>query len=165
VRIVRVVEEHLEGQLVVEVEPPGRLEERSVEGAETVPDVFELHAEAERHGGGEHGVLDVVERLALHGRRDEMRPQQRDVMALVVQRDHVSRDPLFEHDRPPAGADVLTDERMLRAHRHVADVLGLGVVGHLEHQGVVGVEHRRIGRHVHHHPLDLGELLDRIDVA
>ena len=74
VRVVAVVEEHLERMLVVDVHAARRLEERRVEGAQALADRVELDAERERHRGGEHRVLHVVRRAALERRRDQVRP-------------------------------------------------------------------------------------------
>ena len=81
-RVVAVVEDHLERVLVEDVHPARRLEERRVEGAQPLADVLELDAHAERHRRGEHRVLHVVQRPALERRRDQVRPEQRDVGAV-----------------------------------------------------------------------------------
>jgi hypothetical protein len=92
-----------------------------------------------------------------------MRPQQRNVAAAIVQRDHLTVDAGFERARAPARPNVLAHQRVLRIHRHVADVLGLGVTRHLEHERVVGVQHGAIGRDLDHDPFDFRELLQRVD--
>jgi hypothetical protein len=82
---------------------------------------------------------------------------------LVVERDHLPVDAGFERAGAAAGADVLAHQRVVRVHRDVADVLRLGVARHLQHQRIVGVEHRAVGRHLDDDALDLGELLERVD--
>ena len=67
------------------------LEVRGVERAQALADVLDLDAHRVGHHRGEHGVLHVVQRLALEGRGDEVRPEQREVRALVVERDHAAR--------------------------------------------------------------------------
>ena len=62
--VVAVVEDDLERVLAEHVHPAGRLEERGVEGAQPVADVLELLAQAVGDGGGDHGVLHVVQRPA-----------------------------------------------------------------------------------------------------
>ncbi len=95
--------------LVVDVHAPGRLEERAVEGAQPLADGIELDAERERERGGEHRVLHVVHGAALERRRNEVRPHERDVPPLVVERDHLPVDALLEAARAAAGTNVLTD--------------------------------------------------------
>ena len=164
-RVVAVVEDDLERVLVEDVHPARRLEERGVERAEPVADVLELEPHAERHRRGEHRVLHVVQRPALERRRDEVGPQQRDVGAVIVDRDHLAVDPRLEHDAAAAGADVLAHQRVGRVHRDVAQVIGRGVVGHLEAERIVGVEHGGLARHLDHDPLHLGQVLERADAA
>ncbi len=84
VRIVSIVEQHLERMFVEHVHAPRRLEEGRIEGAQSLTDGVELYAQAKCHGGREHGVLHVVGGTALEGRRDQVRPQERDVAAAVV---------------------------------------------------------------------------------
>ena len=115
------------------------------------------------HRGGEHGVLHVVDGLAFERGGDEVGPEEREVGALVEERDHVAVDAFFEHGGPPAGADVLADERVAGVERDVAEVLGLGVVRHLEAARVVGVEHGAVGGDLDDDALDLGELIERVD--
>ena len=66
--------------------------------------------------------------------------------------------------RPPARM-CSPHQLVRRVHRHVAEVLRLGVVGHLEAERIVGVEHRRVARHLDDDALDLGQLLERADAA
>ena len=105
----------------------------------------------------------LCSRAAFERRRNQVRPQQRDVAAVVVQRDHLAVDARLERAGAAAGADVLAHQRVLRVHRHVADVLRFGVARHLQHERIVGVQHRAIGRDLDHDALDLGELLERVD--
>ena len=49
-------------------------------------------------------------RAALERRRDQVRPQQRDVAALVVERDHLAVDARLERAGAAAGADVLAHQ-------------------------------------------------------
>ena len=163
VRVVPVIEEHLEGMLVEHVHATRRLEERGVEGAQALPDRVELDAEREGDRRGEHRILHVVGRAPLERRRDQMRPHERDVAATVVQRHHLAVHPRFERAGPAARPDVLADEGVLRIHGDVADVLRLGVSGHAEHERVVGVQHRAVGRHLDDDPLHFGQLLERVD--
>ena len=81
VRVVAVVQQHLERMLVEHVHAARRLEERRVERAQALADRVELDAERERHRRGEHRVLHVVQRAAFERRGDQVRPQQRDVAA------------------------------------------------------------------------------------
>ena len=76
-RVVAVVEDHLEGEFVEDVGAAWHLEVGRVEGAQALADVLDLHAHGEGHHGSEHGVLHVVKSLALEGRGDEVRPEQR----------------------------------------------------------------------------------------
>ena len=92
-----------------------------------------------------------------------MRPDERDVTAAVVERDHLPVDARFERARAAAGADVFAHQHVLRVHRHVADVLRFGVARHLEYERIVGIEHGAIRRDFDHDALDLGELLERVD--
>src|SRR5690606_15060338 len=68
--VVAVVEDDLEGQLLEHVEAAGGLEVGAVEGAQALADVLELDALGVADAGGEHRVLDVVQRLALEGGGD-----------------------------------------------------------------------------------------------
>ena len=70
---------------------PGAWKKRGVEGAQAVADVLELDAHAEGHRRGEHRVLHVVHRPALERGRDQVGPEQRDVGAVIVDRDHLAR--------------------------------------------------------------------------
>ena len=110
VRVVAVVEQHLERMLVEHIHAPGRLEERRVEGAQTLADRIELDAERKCHRGGEHRVLHVVGRASLERRGNQMRPEQRDMAAPVVERDHLSVDARLERAGAAAGADVLAHQ-------------------------------------------------------
>ena len=161
--VVPVVEDDLEGQLVEDVGAPGHLEVRRVERAQALADVLDLHAHRVGHDGREHGVLHVVHRLALERRRDEVRPEERQVRALVVERDHVAVDALLEHGREAAGAEVLAHEVVARVHGHVGDARRLRVVGHAQAVQVVGVEHGAVARDLDDDALHLGELLERLD--
>ena len=149
-----VVEDDLERVFVENISPAGSLEERRIEGLKPVADVLELDAHAVGDGRGEHGVLDVVHRPAFDGGGDEMGPQERDVVAFVVDGDHVSVHTDFEHNTSAAGTNVLAHQRMLGAHGHVADVFGLRVVCHAQAQGIIRVEHRRIACHLDDDALD-----------
>ncbi len=81
---------------------------------------------------------------------------------MVVDRDHLAVDAILERAGATARADVLADQRVLRIGRHVADVLRLGVPAHAQHQRVVGIQYRTVGRDLDHDALDLGELLERV---
>ena len=70
-----------------------------------------------------------------------MRPQQRHVGAAVVEGDVLPAHALLQHHRAAAGADMLLHQGVRRVHGHVAQVLRLGVVRHLETQRIFGVEH------------------------
>ena len=163
VRVVAVVQDDLERMLIEDVGAARRLEEGRVEGAEALTDRLELDPHGEGHRRGEHGVVHVVERAPFHGRRDQVRPQQRDVRALVVDRDHLAVHAALERDGPPAGADVLADEGVRGVHGHVTEALGIGVRRHLEAERIVGVEHRGVARDLDHHALHLGQVLERVD--
>ncbi len=102
---------------------------------------------------------------ALDRRRDQVCPQQRRVGLAVVNRDHVAVHGLLQHKSLSARLDVLFHQRVRRIHRDVADFSRLGVIGHLQAQWIVGIQHRRVLRDLDWHPLDLGELLERIDAA
>ena len=149
--------------LVVDVHAARRLVEGRVEGPEALADRVELQSERERHRGGEHRVLHVVRRAALERGRDQVRPDERDVAAAVVERDHLAVDARLERAGAPARADVLAHERVLRVHRDVADVLGVRVRRHLEHERVVRVQHGAMLRDLDDDALHLGELLERVD--
>jgi hypothetical protein len=98
--------------LVVHVHAARRLEEGGVEGAQALADGIELDAQRERHRGGEHRVLHVVHGAAFERGRDQVRPQQRDVPALVVQRDHLAVDAGLQRAGAAAGTDVLAHQRV-----------------------------------------------------
>ena len=83
----------------------------------------------------------------------------------VVNRDHVAVHCLLEHECFATRADVLFNERVRRVHRHITQALRLGVIGHLQAQGVICVQHRGIRRDLHGHTFDGGELLDGLDAA
>jgi hypothetical protein len=161
--VVAVVEQHLERVLVVDVHAARRLEEGRVEGPEALPDRVELDAERERDRSREHRVLHVVRRAALERRGYEMRPHERDVAAAVVERDHLAIDAGLQRAGTPARADVLAHERVLGVQRDVADVLGIRVRRHLEHERVVRVQHRTVLCDLDDDALHLGELLERVD--
>ena len=110
--VVAVVEDDAEAVLVEDVHPAGRLEEGVVEGPEAGADLVEREAEGVGHGGGEHGVLDVVQRLALDGGRDQVGPDQRQLAAVVVDHDLVAVEALLEHDGGLAELDVLAHQRV-----------------------------------------------------
>ena len=134
VRVVAVVEQHLERMLVEHVHAaraPGRRWCRRCAGPGGSRS--SLMPERERHRRRDHRVLHVVQRAAFQRRRDQVRPQQRDVAALVVQRDHVAVDAGLQRAGAAAGADVLAHQRVLRVHGDVADHLGVGVARHLQH--------------------------------
>ncbi len=164
-RIMRVVEDDLERMFVVDVHATRRLEEGRVEGAQAVADVLEADTHVVGEPCREHGVLHVVHCPTLDGRRNEMRPEQRRVDLLVIDRDHMPVHALLEHQRLPARLDVLLHQGVIVVHRDVADCPGFGVVGHLQAQGVIGVQHGGIRRDFDRHPLDLGKLLEGIDAA
>ncbi len=81
----------------------------------------------------------------------------------VIDCDHVAVQRLLEHERLAARADVLLHERVRRIHRDVAKSFGFGVVRHLQHMRVVGIENRGILCDLDRHALDLGQLFERID--
>ena len=163
VRVVAVVEDDLERMLVVDVGASRGLEERRVEGAQPLADGLKLESHREAHRRGDHRVLHVVHCAPFHGRGNEMRPEQGDVRATVVNGDHLPVDATLQRDCPPASADMLTHERVQRIHRDVADVLGLAVRGHFQHERIVGVEHGGVARDFDHNALHLSERLERID--
>ena len=114
-------------------------------------------------GSRKHGILNIVQRAALQGGRYQVRPQQRDVMPLlVVERDHIAVDALLQHERGAACHDVLADQRVVAIHGDVAQFVGGTVVCHLQALGVVGIEHGGVFRHLHHHPLDPGQVFQRL---
>jgi hypothetical protein len=81
VGVVRVVHDHLEGVLVEDVQAARRLEETGREGAQAVLDVLAADLQAIGERGREHRVLHVVHGATLDGRRDQVRPHQRQVAA------------------------------------------------------------------------------------
>ncbi len=102
-RIVAVVEDDLERMLVVDVHPPGGLEERGIERPEPVADVLQLEAHAERHRRRKHRVLHVVDGPAFERGRNQVGPEERDVRAMIVDRDHLTLDTCLQYQpRPPA---------------------------------------------------------------
>ncbi len=92
-----------------------------------------------------------------------MRPQQRDVAAAIVQRHHLTVDPRLERTGAAAGANMLAHQGVVRIHGHVANGLGFRVARHLEHQGIVGVEHRAVGGDLDDDAFQFAQLLERID--
>jgi hypothetical protein len=129
-----------------------------------VADVFEIDTHVIGQRRGEHGVLHVVQSAPLQRRRDQVGPQQRQVVpVLVVQGDHVAVDALLEHQRRTTGLDVLAHQGMGTVHGHVAELVGRTVIGHLQAVRIVRVEYRRVAGHLHHHALDLGQVLQRVD--
>ena len=171
VRVVGVVQDDLEGVLVEDVEAARRLVVRRGKGAEAVADVVQpdpLHralAQGVGDRGGEHRVLHVVRRLALDRRRDEVRPDQRDVPPAVVDRDHVPVHARLQDHGAAPGADVLAHDGVLRVHRHVADRRGAGVLRHREAPLVVGVEDGAVLGHLNRDALDLRQVVQRVDPA
>ncbi len=161
--IVAVVEQHLERMLVEHVHATRRLEEGGVEGAQALADGIQLDAHGESHGGGHHGILHIVHGPALQRGRNQVRPQQRNVPALVVQGDHLAVDAGFQCAGAATGANVFAHQAVLRVHGDVADHLGIGVAGHLQYQRIIGIEHRAILGHLDDDALDLGELFEGID--
>ena len=161
--VVTVVEEHLERMLVVHVETARRLEERGVEGAQSVPDVLEPHTHGKRHRCREHRILHVERGPTFERGRNEMRPQQRNVRAMIVDRDHLPVHAGFQRDGAATGADVLAHQIVRRVHRHVTHVLGLRVRRHPQRERIVGIQHRRVGRDLHHRALHFGQLFERLD--
>ena len=161
--IVAVVQDHAERVFVEYIHAARRLEVGGVEGAQAMADVVQRFPHAERKRGREHGVLHVVRGLALHRGRDQVGPQQLEMGAVVVQRDHVAVDALLQHHGASAGTDVLLDQGMGRVHGHVADVLGLRVIRHAQAMLVIRVQHRGITGHLDRYALDLGQLFQRVD--
>ncbi len=156
VRVVPVVEQHLERVLVEDVHAARRLEERGVEGAQALADRIELDAQRERHRGGEHRILHVVQWRALPSvagircvHSSGMWPPA------IVQGDHLAVDARLERAGAAAGANMFAHQRVMRIHGHVADGLGFGVARHLEHQRIVGVEHGAVGGDLDHDALHL----------
>ena len=128
--VVGVVEDDLERVLVEHVEPAGRLVEARREGAEAVADVVEVmrpsrSRRARRPARRRTSRSGRCASPCPRGRRDEVRPQQRDVPPAVVDRDHLAVHALLQHDGAAARTDVLAHERVLRVHRDVAQVLGV----------------------------------------
>ena len=163
VGIVAVVIQHAEWMFVVHVQPARCLKERGVEGAQAVADVLEPHAHGEGHGRREHRVLYVERCTPLERGGNEVRPQQRDVRAVIVDGDHVAIHAGLDGARPATGTDVLPHDVVRRIHRHVADVPGLGIRGHAQRERIVGVQHCGIRRYLHDGALHFGELLQRLD--
>src|ERR1039457_3288410 len=112
--IVRIVEYHLERMLVVDVHAARRLKERAVESSQSMAYGIELDVERKRERRGEHRILHVVHRARFERRRDQVRPHQRDMTALVVQRDHMAVDPGLESTGSTASTDMLAHDRVLR---------------------------------------------------
>ena len=83
-RIVSIIEQHLERMLVEYVHASGCLVERRVEGTQALTDGVELDAERKRHGGGEHRILYVVRRAAFERGRDQVGPKQRNMAAAII---------------------------------------------------------------------------------
>ena len=54
---------------------------------------------------------------------------------------------------------------MRRVHRDVAELVGVGVVGHLQAQWIVRIQHGGVCRDFDRHAFDFGEILERIDAA
>ena len=73
-RVVPVVQNHAERVLVEHIHPPRGLEDRGIEGLQSMPDVIQgfTHTESERCG--KHGVLYVMSSLPFHGCRNQVRP-------------------------------------------------------------------------------------------
>ena len=161
--VVSVVEQHAELMLIIDIQATRRLEEARVEGPQAMPDVLEAHAHRERHCRSEHRVLHVVQRLALDRRRDQVCPEQRNVRAMIVDRDHGAVDAVLQRDGAAAGADVLAHQLMIGVERDVADMLCLGVRGHAQRERIVGIEHRGVPCDLDDGALDLGQLLECVD--
>ena len=105
--------------------------------------------------------------LALQRRRDQVRPQQRDVLLGIVDRQHVAAHARLEHHRRAAIGDMLFHQlagALAAVHAEVDDP-ALGALGHLGHQLVVGVQHRCavLAHDLDQQRFDLGQLLDRVD--
>jgi hypothetical protein len=103
-RVVAVVEQHLERVLVEHVHAARRLEERRVD-MRRLPDRVEPDAERKRQRRGEHRVLHVVQRASSVW-RESGASTGRNVAAVVIQRDHLAVDAGLQRTRAAARADV-----------------------------------------------------------
>ena len=115
-------------------------------------------------GGGEHGVLDVVQRPPLDGGRDLAGPQQRDLPLPLVEHDHAAVEPLLEDHRLALGPHVVAHQLVLGVQGD-PDRLGRAGRGHLHHALVVGVEHAVVLGHLGDDLLDLGQIVHALDAA
>ena len=85
-----------------------------------------------------------------------MRPQQWNVLALIVDRDHLAVDALFQRTCTSTGPNVITHESIRRIHRDVANHFRVGIAGHADNQWIIGVEHCAIFRDFHNDTFDFG---------
>ena len=84
---------------------------------------------------------------------------------VIVQGNHLAFDTRFQHHAAPSSLDMLANQLVGRVHGHVAQVRGLGVVGHLEAEWIVGVEDSGVAGHLDHDPLYLGQLVEGADAS
>ena len=160
-----VIEDHPETVFVEHIHAPGALEEAGIEGAQSSTDLIQRLAQRVGHSCGEHGVLDVVQRLALQRRRDEVGPHQRHLGAVVVNHNLVAVDTLLENDRGLAEPDMFAHQFMLRFACHVHDLLGGGEGRHLQGLLVVRVQHHRAARDFRDDAFHPGKAFQRVDAA
>ena len=164
-RVVCVVKNDFERMFREHIHAARSLEERGIEGSQAVANIFQRHVQTVGQRGGEHGVLYIVQSPAFERCRNQMSPQQRNVIAAVVDRDHVSRVTLFQHDGSSAALDMLLHEFMRRVHGDVTHMFRFGVVRHLQAIDVVRVEHDSIPGNFNRDSLDFRKLFECIDAA
>ena len=160
--IMRIVEDDLERMLVVNIHPPRRLEESRIEGAQSVPDIFEAFAHIVGQCRGKHRVLHVVHGAAFDGCRYQVRPQQRRMCFIIINCNHVAIHTLFEHESLSTGANMLFDQRVARIHRHVTQNLCFRVIGHLQAEAIIRIQHDGVFGNLYRHALDHRELFERL---
>ena len=111
--VMAIIENDAEAVLVEDVHPAGDWKKVLSKVRRPVADLVQRLAKRKGPWRREHGIFDVVQRLALQRRRDQVRPDQRDVRAVLVDDDLVAVDALFQHHGALAKADMLAHQLML----------------------------------------------------
>ena len=145
----RVIEDDLERMFVVDIGASRTLEKRGVESAQAVSNFIQVFTKTKRHCRGKHRILHIVHRFALDRRRDQMRPQQRNMRTVVVDRNHLAVDPLLQHQGATIGTDVFTHQSMGGIHSHITQMFSATVIGHFQTKPVIRIKHCSIVSHAH----------------
>ena len=127
----RIVENDLERMLVVDIHAARHLEKARIEGAQAMPDVFQTDPHVVCQCSSEHRILHVVHCTSFNRCRNQVRPQQRCMVLVVINRNHMPIHTFFEHERLTSRTNMLLHQCMAGIHRYIAQRFGLGVVGHL----------------------------------